>query len=346
MLGVAPIETVWLVLFPDSLRCRMYLCCAYCPPSCSIFFDSLITETETILSSSMSSRLAILGDFNCDILSTDLPHTKSLLAYCDEFHLHNIIDSPTRITEETSSLLDLSLNSDKHYFSNVFIHPCSYSDNHNMIGATFVPRGIHSSDGHKFMAVRRFSSISLDRINQMLATLDWNSFVSFDDVNESVECLSKVISDVLDLLFPIKYVQVKWHCPPWGIYPQITEIRRLRNAAHRRAISFNTPAAWAEFRVLRNRVTSMMRSAEAKFYKDLACDLKSNGTDFWKSVSFLSGKSVLNCLFLQRTPIFAQLLKILLIPTVFLQRSLMAHLPLLIIYSSYIHSWSRAYRFF
>ena len=90
-----------------------------------------------------------------------------------------------------------------------------------MIGATFVPRGVHSCDGHKFVAVRRFNSISLERIDEMLATLDWNSFVSFDDVNVSVECLSKVISDVLDLLFPIKHVRIKQHCPPWGISPQI-----------------------------------------------------------------------------------------------------------------------------
>ena len=91
--GCGPIETLWLVLFPDSLRRKMYLCCAYRPPSCSTFFESLITETEIIISSSMNTRLAILGDLNCDVFSTDLPHTKSLLAYCDQFNLHNIIDS-------------------------------------------------------------------------------------------------------------------------------------------------------------------------------------------------------------------------------------------------------------
>ena len=60
----------------------------------------------------------------------------------------------------------------------------------------------------------------------MLDTLDWISFVSFVDVNESVECLSKVVSDLVDVFFPIKHVRVKHQCLPWGITPKITLLNK------------------------------------------------------------------------------------------------------------------------
>lgn len=40
----------------------------------------------------------------------------------------------------------------------------------------------------------------------MLATLDWDSFVAFEDINDSVECIGLVISGLLGLSFPSKRI--------------------------------------------------------------------------------------------------------------------------------------------
>ena len=80
-------------------------------------------------------EIILMGDLNCD-LKKPLPdhHTGKLLSLCSLYELTQVISEPTRVTESTSTLIDLILtNTTEHIFSSGAI-PTGISD-HNLVYA-------------------------------------------------------------------------------------------------------------------------------------------------------------------------------------------------------------------
>ena len=53
----------------------------------------------------------IIGDLNCNLLNVELTETKFLTGVCKSFNLSRFIASPTRVTDSSSSLIDVILTS-------------------------------------------------------------------------------------------------------------------------------------------------------------------------------------------------------------------------------------------
>ena len=58
--------------------------------------------------------------------------------------------------------------------------------------------------------------MDLSVLQDLLSDDVWNEFLSFDDVNDSVECFILVLCAVLDLLMPLRKICVKQHVNPWA----------------------------------------------------------------------------------------------------------------------------------
>ena len=86
------------------------MCCAYCPPSTADFYDHFASECERSLLSA-SQRVLIVGDLNSDLLHPTLPQSHLLQDFMSNFYLSDMFSVPTRITESSSSHLDVFLTS-------------------------------------------------------------------------------------------------------------------------------------------------------------------------------------------------------------------------------------------
>ena len=71
------------------------------------------------------NKCIILGDFNPDFLDNPSKH---LLDILNIFQLHQSINSPTRITETTSSCLDLIITQSPRIIKSIDILPALSSD--------------------------------------------------------------------------------------------------------------------------------------------------------------------------------------------------------------------------
>ena len=87
-------------LFPNTKR-AVLLCCVYRSPSDYHFYDHLIMECEKALLYSCQ-KLIIMGDLNSDMSKVSSQLTKSLLSFMNQFHLCELVQSPTRATATTS----------------------------------------------------------------------------------------------------------------------------------------------------------------------------------------------------------------------------------------------------
>jgi hypothetical protein len=94
------------------------------------FIDKLDREGREIL---------VVGDLNCNMLDSLNSASKKLNDFLNVYQLSQLIVKPTRVTQTTSSLLDVCISSlpEKIVYSDVF--PIGISD-HNLI---FVVRKIN-----------------------------------------------------------------------------------------------------------------------------------------------------------------------------------------------------------
>ena len=95
------------------------ICACYRSPSkCKIsdFISSCTTAAEHMYAK--RKETIFIGDFNMNMLSSkhNTPNPE-LSDFCDKFCLSNVIDKPTRVTDTTSSLIDVNLDSHAYRMS-------------------------------------------------------------------------------------------------------------------------------------------------------------------------------------------------------------------------------------
>ena len=101
-------ESLWIELFPKSKR-SLLVCCVYRPPSKADFYDNFTSECEKCICS-VDQKVLIVGDLNSDLLHPALPQSRRLQEFMSEFHVNDLFSGPTRITESSSSHLDVFLS--------------------------------------------------------------------------------------------------------------------------------------------------------------------------------------------------------------------------------------------
>ena len=103
--------------------------CVYRPPDGSRYLDKNFNATfkQTLTSLSvLQKEVIILGDFNTDYLKRNIGRElKDMLTL---FGFKQLIKEPTRITEETSTLIDIILTNNNSVISKVGVLPLSLSD--------------------------------------------------------------------------------------------------------------------------------------------------------------------------------------------------------------------------
>ena len=105
---------------------------SYRPPSATL--DCFDTELCDALISPMpmNKPIYILGDLNCNLLNSSDLASQALVNFCVSFNLTQLIRQPTRITESSTTLIDVILTSHENSIVDTQVMPSSISD-HDLI---------------------------------------------------------------------------------------------------------------------------------------------------------------------------------------------------------------------
>jgi len=105
--------------------------------------------------------------------------------------VEDLFSGPTRVTESSSSHLDVFLSSSSYSFSNVASFPCSFTDHHIILGDYFGRSHVQSN--HKVIYARCYRKLDVSVLEKMLVDDDvWDTVLSFDNIDDSVECFTIV----------------------------------------------------------------------------------------------------------------------------------------------------------
>ena len=133
------LELICVEIKPIHAASFVVLAC-YRPPNVSFDIFNQIEECLQFLDRE-DKEIILLGDTNCDILpkyskegnanSNDLPtHSLHLLGIYNLFGFHQLIESPTRETLATTSLIDHIATTSKTNIVSSGIHKSSFSDHY------------------------------------------------------------------------------------------------------------------------------------------------------------------------------------------------------------------------
>ena len=208
------------------------------------------------------------------------PEAVALLDFCKSVNLTQLIKEPTRVTETSSTLLDVIITPiNTTLVENSGVLPCHISD-HYLVHATLKLKIPELPP--RFVKMRSFRHYDGQQFVADLEQIPWDEVASVDDASEMLDHFNNKFIDVLDAHAPVKTIRIKHRCCPF-VDTEIQDLMWNRNILLARARHTQLPAGWEEYRLSRERVKSELRNVEKEFVKRKLESSKSTSSK-WKVI--------------------------------------------------------------
>ena len=205
------------------------------------------------------------GDFNIDLIDGDKITVNKYNDILDAYGLTQQISYPTRYGKS-----HISTNIPKKVICENVI-PCETVSDHD---APFVVLNIKKQ---KFQPRYKFVRDLKDFSQLPLSTV-----YSFDDQDDQVETLNKLITDCLSHHAPIKRTKFTRPPAPWMKRLDIVNLQKKRNELRTTAHRTQTESDWELFRNTRNELKYKIKIVKRTFYKKALAS--KNSKTIWRTI--------------------------------------------------------------
>jgi len=260
---------------------RVAVLSAYRSPNMPL---SEMHSIELSLSSICYSVDHVMGDLNINLFESYGPHARLLNTFMSMFSLKQIIDSPTRITEHCSSLLDLILLSNDIMVSDSGVcDPINISDHRVIYAFLKIDKPCRRS---RLSLCRNLNSISDAQLMDEINRINWNHLYKLSEVDDMVSFFTTNIINIFDRLAPLNYRRITTRSPKW-LNNAIRKLIALKNRALSKYNGTRSADDWLRYKKLRNMTSSAIRQEKRAFLNSSLTDCPSH--DFWRNLSLLDG---------------------------------------------------------
>ena len=229
---------------------------AYRPPSCtSGFFEALEAIVRAV--DMESKEQIIIGDFNCNyLMDRNNMHLSQLKQLSSTYQFQQLINEPTRITLNSSTLIDVILiNEPSRILKSGVVH-IGLSD-HSLVYAVR-KFSMPSKNTHKHVTTRSFKNFDANAFREDLKSAPWESLRNCATPDEMVEVWSNMFLKIADAHAPMRTRRVRNKKSPW-ITTELRELITGRNRLKRQAILTKQPSIWDEYKKERNRINNEIK---------------------------------------------------------------------------------------
>ena len=251
---------------------------AYRPPSCTVgFFEAL----EAICIIDMESKeQIILGDLNY-LSDRNNMHLSQLMRLRSTYQFQQLINEPTRITPNSSTLIDIILaNEPSRILKSRVVH-MGLSD-HSMVYA-IRKIAMSSKNTHKHLTTRSFKNV----FREDLKSAPWEGLRNCTTPDEMIVIWENMFLKMADAHVPIRMRRVRNKKSPW-ITTELRELITGRNRLKRQAILTKQPSFWDKYRKERNRINNEIKMANANYYKSEVELNVGNPKEIWRTINELT----------------------------------------------------------
>ena len=252
-LEISNIETLWSEInFPNSKP--FLLCTLYRPPNASCDWIDLFEE-ELSIAQTTGLEIILMGDFNINYSNCS---NKKWLHMVELFDLTQMITTPTRVTQNTSSIIDHLYCSNTEHISDCFVPHYSISDHFPICFTRKINSKVKTSC-HISTTYRCFKTLNEDSFLTDLYE-DFSQYsVSESDIETDLATWYDILLKHLNRHAPIKTKRVKTKRMPAWYNTDIAQARANRDVNKKRR-------NWTEYRKYRNLTKSLIRKAKRNHF--------------------------------------------------------------------------------
>ena len=238
-------------------------------------FEMLMEDVSTY-----SNEIILLGDFNIDLLK---PQNK-WIQICESFSLTQLVNTPTRKTSKSETLIDHIYVTNTINISQVVVPTYGLSD-HYPICLVWWKKGIKVPRcSHKTISFRSYETFSSEAFLSDLSLTDFSNVYQLSDPDQALASWYSSFLPVFDKHVPRRTKRVKLTEKPKWLTSEIFNEIKIRDKL------LKSKGRGEEFRKQRNKITSMKRAAKKKYFSELISN-KKDTKSIWRAINQLSGKS-------------------------------------------------------
>ena len=272
------IEAQWLYIHRQHCK-DMVICNIYRPPKGDL--RKAITYLDECLQTLNVSKtdLFILGDLNINYKNKSSPEYKKFNFFAQSNSLTQYINSTTRNTDKTKSLLDLAITNSK-FVSHAGTLDLFISDHQPIYIIHKKGRDIRQSVEFEGRSYRNFDAV---KFKELLLGLNWEGYYTLTDTDKAWAFIIDNITAALDIMCPVRTFHIKNYRPDWMTRELIEQVKD-RDYFYKKAKTSGDRDAWNVARYLRNVTNSNIRQAKREFVLDELRHHDDNPKKFWKVI--------------------------------------------------------------
>ena len=190
--------------------------------------------------------------------------------------LFPFINLPTRISSGNSTLIDNIYSNIIYDSVNGVLVDDSISD-HLPIFRCIDYKGIVKSSASEYKWLRDVSHDNIENFKKDLTDIDWNTVYNCYNCSDAFNEFISTIKRLYDKNCPVKKLKVKGkdNTPPWMTKSLIKSCRK-KNKLYKCYIKCKTTVNENKYKRYRNKLTSILRFCEKKYYSDLLVKYSNN----------------------------------------------------------------------
>lgn len=235
-----------------------------------------LNEIENIL----NYEIVLLGDMNLDCLNAGSGSTALFSSICNEFQLKNVINLPTRFSENRQSCIDIILTNIHNIYKSGTVN-YNISDH---IPIFMIKKRIHDIKQNAFVYGRSYKHYDKEAFMKALTDYDWSSLEMLDEPDKVWEIIKGKILAEIDKTCPLKKLKINVLKPEW-LSLELTEMAHERDRLARVAKCKNTPESWKLFKDSKNAYNKAVKKAQNEYTLDQLERHSNDHKNFWQSIN-------------------------------------------------------------
>lgn len=288
-INVNDLEMLWIECTVKSQK--ILVSCLYQPPRNKKTFLAKFDQIMDVVNQKRTN-FAILGDFNIDLIS-DNNSVYQFNILLKKHRLCNIVKEPTRITENSTTLID-HIIIPKHCDSkikNTHAIDLGLSDHHIIYCTIDI---LKKRSKPIYQTIKNYKNVDVKQLKHDIRSAPWHICDIFDDVDDIVSTWEELYKSVVNAHVKERKVKLRANSHPWmnsAIRKQLNNRYKLLKLAQKTAKGSHE---WKLYKRARNYCTNLLRVAEANHWKEKFKNLNSSSKEFWNCINEFTGKSKSN----------------------------------------------------
>ena len=269
------------------------------PNSC---FDSL--QENLSFFDREGKEIIILGDTNRDFshANNSPSHVVQLPELYDLFGMTQLIKEPTRVTLDSSTLIDHIATTNCNNIAESGVLEISLSDHYLVYCIRKLRGGVKCQ--HKCITSRQLKNFNQDAFLFDLSEVDWEAIVAnAHDIDVAVRQWTHIFALIVEKHAPTLNRRVSDRFTPW-LNADYFKLAKTRDKLKSQAVKGNSKLLMECYKHIRNRVNNMNTQLKRKYFSEKLTQFQGDLKKTWKTINQVINKksstTVVPCLTVRR----------------------------------------------